>query len=186
MTLGDAKRKVMMLLDEYSSGGTVTTDADISAKMADFFDMAQKDMAAVEKLTDIYTIVRVEEQSEYPMPSDYRALLAVWRNGQIYRNYRWKGNSIVIPLTDTATVEIEYYKTPADITPQSADSTAFEVSEEAAVACCYYVASKQLINDLVMNYAACENIYQQLRSELARGPRNGQTRVHNALFGRTR
>lgn len=36
MTLGEGKRKVLMLLDEYSSGGELTVDEDIEKKMADF------------------------------------------------------------------------------------------------------------------------------------------------------
>ena len=41
MTLGEGKRKVLMLLDEYSSGGELTVDEDIEKKMADFFATAQ-------------------------------------------------------------------------------------------------------------------------------------------------
>ena len=39
-----------MLLDEYSSGGALTRDADIEAKMADFFDIAQKNAAEIKKI----------------------------------------------------------------------------------------------------------------------------------------
>ncbi|MBO4914670.1 MAG: hypothetical protein J5449_05625, partial [Oscillospiraceae bacterium] len=45
MTLNEGKRKVLMLLDEYSSGGAVEFDADIDVRMNDFFDAAQKDIA---------------------------------------------------------------------------------------------------------------------------------------------
>ena len=41
MTLGEGKRKVLMLLDEYSSGGERTVDEAIEMKMADFFEPAQ-------------------------------------------------------------------------------------------------------------------------------------------------
>ena len=41
MTLGEGKKKVYMLIDEYSSGGAVTEDEDIETKMAAFFDIAQ-------------------------------------------------------------------------------------------------------------------------------------------------
>ena len=50
MTLGEGKRKVLMLLDEYSSGGELTVDEDIEKKMADFFDTAQKDMASFKRI----------------------------------------------------------------------------------------------------------------------------------------
>jgi hypothetical protein len=45
MTLGEGKRKVLMIIDEYSSGGTLTKDDDINLKMNDFFDLAQRDVA---------------------------------------------------------------------------------------------------------------------------------------------
>ena len=50
MTLDDGKRKVLMLLDEFSSGGELTEDADINNKMADFVDIAQKEMAGYKKI----------------------------------------------------------------------------------------------------------------------------------------
>ena len=52
MTLEEGERRVYMLLDEYSSGGALTRDADIEAKMADFFDIAQKQAADIRKTTN--------------------------------------------------------------------------------------------------------------------------------------
>ena len=45
MTLGEGKRKVLMLIDEYSSGGSITVDQDLNMRMADFFDLGQKNIA---------------------------------------------------------------------------------------------------------------------------------------------
>lgn len=42
MTLGEGKRKALMLMDEYSSSGVLTVDEDLELRMADFFDLAQK------------------------------------------------------------------------------------------------------------------------------------------------
>ena len=47
MTLGEGKRKALMLMDEYSSSGVLTVDEDLELRMADFFDLAQKNIAAV-------------------------------------------------------------------------------------------------------------------------------------------
>ena len=64
MTLGEGKRKVLMLLDEYSSGGELTVDEDIEKKMADFFDTAQKDMASFKRIIRTQEITEPEEDEE--------------------------------------------------------------------------------------------------------------------------
>ena len=56
MTLGEGKRKVLMLIDEYSSGGAITEDKDINAKMVDFFDLAQKQVASYRKIIRDYSV----------------------------------------------------------------------------------------------------------------------------------
>ncbi len=48
MTLGEGKKKVYELLDEYGDGSSV--DEDLEARMADLFDIAQKKLAQVKKL----------------------------------------------------------------------------------------------------------------------------------------
>ena len=50
MTLGEAKNKVYMLLDEHSAGGEIEHDEDIEKKMTAFFDMAQKTLAQIRKV----------------------------------------------------------------------------------------------------------------------------------------
>lgn len=50
MTLGEAKNKVYMLLDEHSAGGEIEHDEDIEKKMTAFFDMAQKTLAQIKKI----------------------------------------------------------------------------------------------------------------------------------------
>lgn len=54
-------------------------------------------------------------------------------------------------------MEIEYFAFPATITPDTPDSYVFEVAEDAAQACPFFVASQQLISDLVLDYQALRN-----------------------------
>ena len=167
MTLGEGKRKVYMLLDEYSSGGEITQDADIENKMADFFDMAQKDLSRVCRITHTHTIERAEGQTEYDMPADFVQLKNVWRDGKIYRGYQWKAGKIVIPLQETATVELEYYAIPETVNGDTEDEFEFEIPDDAAQAMCYYVAAQQLLVDLVMDYSAPWAIWLQMKQELS-------------------
>lgn len=172
MTLGEGKRKVYMLLDEYSAGGTVTDDPDIEAKMADFFDIGQKQVAEIKRIRRICTLERAAGQTLYPLPKDCMKLINIWRGGEITRRYRFRGGMIEIPESEKNTVELEYFAIPATITPTigdikgTPDSYEFEVSEDAAKALPYFVASQQLIADLVMDYGALFDIYQRMLATL--------------------
>ena len=183
MTLGEGKRKVYMLLDEYSSGGQPTEDADIEAKMADFFDIAQKQVAEIKKIRRIRTVERVEGQSLYPMGADFLKLIRVWRGGSITKRYRWIAGMLEIPERDGETVEIEYFAIPATIGPGTPDEYEFEVTEDAAKALPYFVASQQLIADLVMDYGALYGIYQSMLSTLDTGEPGG-LQLTNSFFRR--
>ena len=179
MTLGEGKRKVYMLLDEYSSGGAVTRDADIEAKMADFFDIAQKQAAEVKKLRRLAAIERVEGVSLYPLPSDCMKLIKVWRGDYPTKRYRFRGGMIEIPPDERERVEIEYFAIPATVSPDTPDDYEFEVSEDAAKALPYFVASQQLIADLVMDYGALYNMYQTMLSTLDLSEPGGHTLVNS-------
>lgn len=181
MTLGEGKRKVYMLLDEYSSGGEITRDADIENKMADFFDMAQKDLARVCRITHSYEPDTDDDETAFEMPDDFLSLKAVWRNGKRYGGYRWKAGKIIIP--DGAAVEIEYYASPETVDGQTPDDYTFEVGDNAAQAMCYYVAAQQLIVDLVMDYSALWAIWLQMKQELQQqGDGGQQSGVLNTLY----
>ena len=73
MTLGEAKDKVIKLMDEYSSGGNKTIDKDINLKMNAFFDAAQRNMATIKRIQRRYVVPihppdNDEKYIEYPAP----------------------------------------------------------------------------------------------------------------------
>lgn len=153
MTFGEGKEKVYKLLDEYSSGGEVEIDEDIEKKMADFFDIAQKRLARIERLVAVKEIKRKDGQTEYKMPDGFSGLRRVWRDDKPTKRYRWKNGKIVIPASDTAArIEIEYYKTPDTVNADTDDEYEFEVSEDAAQLMPFYVAAQNLYADLMIDY----------------------------------
>jgi len=166
MTLGDGKRKVLTLIDEYSSGGQVTADEDIGAKMADFFDMAQKQVANIKRIVHLYTVPRAAGVTEYAMPEDYLRTYRVWRDGETSGSrYRWKNGKIIIPETDDAAIiEVEYFASPTTIDADTPDTYAFEVEEDAAQCMPFFVAAQQLIVDLVVDYSALLGMYNMMLS----------------------
>ena len=168
MTLGDGKRKTLMLLDEYSTGGTVTTDADINLRMNDFFDIAQKDVAQWQPIVRCADVTLDGTGSE-ALPSDVMRVISVRKDGKRARGYEIIDGAIVYPAGDTSTLTLNYVARPATITSETADTYAFEVTEEAANCLPFFVAAQQLIPDLVVDYGAFYQLYLQMRNMLPRG-----------------
>ena len=183
MTLEEGKRKVYMLLDEYSSGGVVTPDADIENKMADFFDTAQKQVCAIKPIRKLYEIERETGVTDYAMPADFRKVVCIRRNGKKTRRYSWRAGNLVIPEYDTAQVEVEYAAFPATITPDTPDSYVFEVAEDAAQATCFFVASQQLISDLVLDYTALRNEYNAALAAITPDDGDSGGPLRQVVFG---
>ena len=169
MTLGDAKRRVLMLLDEYSSGGTVTEDRDIMNKMADFFDIAQKEIAGYQKIIGKaeYTLIpREGDFVYYDLPENFVKTFRVWKNGKILAGYPIISNQLAVPSEESGTVILEYFARPQTITPETPDDYEFEVPEEAANCLPFYVAAQQLMADLVVDYSAFWSMYLNMRAAL--------------------
>lgn len=173
MTLGEGKRKVLMLIDEYSSGGTITQDKDLDLRMADFFDLAQKDICNYRKIIRMFT-----PNGEYPgsspaegliackLPANFRSPFRVWKNGKVTGKYAFTSHEILLPESDIGSVIVEYMAIPETIPQDAADDYEFEVDEDAAACLPYYVAAQQLIVDLVVDYQPLLDMYNRMAAGL--------------------
>ena len=163
MTLGEAKDKVYMLLDEHSAGGVIEHDEDLELKMAYFFDIAQKLLAQVKKILRSKTVTPVPGRTEYPMPADFRSVYRVWRDGKIATaRYHWRKGRMVVPEGDGAReILVEYFAVPASIPIDAPDDYEFEIDEDAAQCMPYYVAAQHLLPDLVMDYAGMLRMFDR-------------------------
>jgi hypothetical protein len=169
MTLGEGKIKVLKLLDEYSSGGTVTNDPDINAKMADFFDTAQKEMAGYKKIIRSKNYVFTEGEGDftfYDLPDDFGKTFRVWLNGKLTAGFPVIGGRLAVPQNVTGTAVFEYFAIPKTINSETKDSYEFEVSEDAANCLPFYVAAQHLMPDLVVDYSAFWEMYNNMRATL--------------------
>ncbi len=188
MTLGDGKRKVLMIIDEYSAGGVLTVDDDIDLKMNDFFDMAQKDMISVKPIIKETEITLGEGtisggMRQYSLPANFKSYFRIWKDGRLTKLYPVRQDKLCASEDETGTLLVEYFAFPQTIGPDTADSYEFEVSEDAANCLPFYVAAQQLISDLVMDYAAVWNIYLQQRALLDTSlPSGGSTGIRQSLF----
>lgn len=183
MTLGEGKRKVLMLLDEYSAGGTVTKDADIDKKMADFFDMAQKEIAGYRRIIRSEEIKPDGSGRGYPLPEEFQKLFRVWRAGRLESSFPVVAGKLMTRPGDDAVLTVEYFARPKTIGPETPDEHEFEVDEEAANCMPYFVAAQHLLPDLVVDYSAFWNMYLTMRAALDVSlPEAGGGRVRQALF----
>jgi len=181
MTLGDGKRKVLMLLDEYSNGGTVTKDADMDKKMADFFDAAQKEIAGHKRI--LRSAELEGHGSGYLLPEDCQKVVRVWWDGRPVSGYSVVAGRLFTHGRDNTPLLVEYFAKPQTIGPETPDDHEFEVDEDAANCLPYFVAAQHLLPDLVVDYSAFWNMYLTMRAALDVSlPEAGGGRVRQALF----
>ena len=141
MTLGEGKRKVLMLLDEYSSGGEITVDEDIDAKMNDFFDLAQRDVAAWQPIVRRIGVT-LDGTGSLSLPEDVSRVIRVRKNGVRVSGYEVIDGKLISNAGDKSTLSLDYIAAPEKITPETSDDYEFEVSEEAAGCLPYFVAAQ--------------------------------------------
>ena len=167
MTLGEAKRKVLMLLDEYSIGGEVSADADVDAKMNDFFDIAQRDAAAWQPIVRRMEL-SLDGSGSTELPDDVSRVIRVRKNGVRVSGYEVVDGRLIYPEGDRSLLTLDYIARPEAITPDTPDDYEFEVSDEAANCLPFFVAAQDIVDDLVVDDAAFYSLYLQLRSMLPR------------------
>lgn len=178
MTLGDGKRKVYKLLDEYGAGEGV--DEDLEEKMSDFFDAAQKDVA---KISQIVRTIEMSGEGRHAMPQGFLAVHRVWKSGKdITRRCTWRAGELVLGRNET--VEMDYFAVPNTINADTPDEYAFEVREDACEALPFYVAGMVLSSDLVQDAQIYLNLYEQAKRNLAAGLPGAGQRVVNTFYRR--
>lgn len=167
MTLGEGKRRVLMLLDEYSNGGTLLLDADLNARMNDFFDIAQKDVAAWQPIVRRCEFV-LDGTGAALLPEGVAQVLRIRKDGVRTMRYEILDGKVLSEPGDCSALTLDYIAQPQTITPETADDYAFEVSEDAAACLPLFVAAQQLIADVVVDYGAFYKLYLQMRAMLPR------------------
>lgn len=183
MTLGEGKAKVYMLLDEHSAGGEVEHDEDIEAKMAFFFDMAQKEVAQVQRILRTRRISAEPGRREVRLPEDFQDLYRLWRDDRPVSG-RFRGGKLLLgPEDEGHEIILEYFSIPETITADTPDDYEFELREDGCNALPYYVAAQQLLPDLVMDYSGMLRMFEMALSRLSAAQPGAQGRVLQRLWG---
>ncbi len=182
MTLGEGKRRVLMLLDEYSSGGGLVPNRDLDARMNDFFDLAQKDVAAWQPIVRRAELA-LDGTGCKPLPEGVRDVVRIRRDGIRTSRYEVLDGKILSPEGDRSVLTLDYLAQPETITPETGDDYVFEVSEDAANCLPMFVAAQQLLADVAVDHGAFYNLYLQMRGMLPRTA-TAQGFVRPAFYGR--
>ncbi|MCR5826641.1 MAG: hypothetical protein K6G54_08740 [Oscillospiraceae bacterium] len=180
MTLGEGKRRVLMLLDEYSLDGAPLADADLDARMNDLFDMAQRDVAAWQPIVRRRSLT-LDGTGDAALPADVLRVLRIRRGGRRAADCEAVDGRLLFRRGDCSTVTLDYIAAAQRITPETPDDYAFEVSAEAANCLPFFVAAQQRVADLVVDYGAFYNMYLQMRALLPRAALPGA--VRQTLYG---
>ena len=182
MTLREGKTRVYMLLDEHSAGGVVEHDPDIEAKLNYFFDIAQKEVAKIQKLRRTRRI-KPREGGEVSLPADCMELCRVWADDRPVRRFQLRGGKLLLPPTAAGKeLVLEYDAVPETIGADTPDDYEFELREDGCNCLPYYVAAQQLLPDLVMDYGAMLSMYQYSLSTLSEGRSGPCGAVTQSLF----
>ena len=182
MTLGEGKRKVRKLLDEYSSAGEITVEEDLENRMTDLFDLAQKDIAMVKKIYKLAKLTLDGSSELYDLPKDMAELVSVRRDGEITAKYDIIGGRLLAEEGETGELLIEYTAIPVTIPVDAGDDYAFELAEDAANCLPYYVAAHCLLAELVTDFSPYWQIYLQKKAALVPSVRRSGGAVRQVLF----
>lgn len=170
MTLGEGKRKVLMIIDEYSSGGSLTVDEDINLKMNDFFDLAQRDVCQhkpILKSTEVQLQRAAGSYQEIDLPQRFKKLYRVWYDDRLITNrVKLRAGKLLLPNLGSGRAVVEYTAHPAPIDANTPEGYEFEVAEDAAACMPYYVAGLQLLVDLVIDYTPPVGLYDRMLAKL--------------------
>ena len=182
MTLGEGKRKVLELLDEYGSGDNF--DEELELRLPDLFDIAQKRLAQIKKIVRLLPLERREGEREIELPPDCLRLYRVWRDGRVCTlRCRLRGRRLLLPEGGGERFAIEYFAMPATVDAATAENYVFEIAEDAAQCMPFFVAAQLLAGDVMQDGRVLLGIYEAMVNDLDTAlPELGQ-RVENRLYG---
>lgn len=148
MTLEEAKRKVMIELDESGETSVFENISDYAVKLPDIFNTVQKELAMfckpVEKVMDIEV-----ENGFYEKPADCYVIKA------IYQGTERVGFGLIAGTIklDNGTYKMVYEAIPANIDEDTEDDYEFEIDVDCQEAMIHGVCAQLCINDEPELYA---------------------------------
>ena len=163
MTVGEAKQRVRMLLDAYTSAGRPLEDRDLEARIPAALDGAQKHLAALKPVRRIYQVPVTAGASgpvPYPMPRDFLAAVRVTADWQPVPG-RFAGGSLLLDGAESRLIRVEYEALPATIGEATPDSALLELEEDACACLPIYAAATLATGDPACDAAGLMALFQR-------------------------
>jgi len=142
VTLEEAKRKIMIELDESGDINPLENIEDYNTKLPDIFNTIQKELAMfckpIEKIIDV-----VVEDGQYKKPDDCYVIKRIYKNGEIM-DYDSVADVIIIPNGE---YKVLYESIPSNIDADTTEDYEFEIDVDCQEAMIHGVCAQICIND---------------------------------------
>ena len=163
MTVGEAKARVRMLLDAYTSAGSPLEDRDLEARLPAALDGAQKHLASIKPIRRIYRVPVTAGATgpvPYAMPADFDLPVRVLAGWEPVPG-RFVGPSLLLDGGETRSVRVEYNALPKTIGAETPDSTPLELAEDACACLPVYAAATLAVGDPACDAAGLMALFQR-------------------------
>jgi hypothetical protein len=163
MTVGEAKERVRMLLDAYTSAGRPLEDRDLEARLPAALDGAQKHLAALKPIRRIYQVPVTAGATgpvPYAMPRDFGFPVRVLADWEPVPG-RFAGRSLLVDGAETRRIRVEYDAVPATIGPETPEGHLLELEEDACACLPVYAAATLATGDPSCDAAGLMALFQR-------------------------
>lgn len=120
----------------------------------------------IDRFLELISVVRVFEDGRREDTRDFRL-----------ENQK----EIWVPYDLPITLEISYFKLPAEITPDTSDEYEFEVPDDVAAAIAYYVGGMLVLDEDQVVSTTLLNKYESMKPQYPRETKSPERQIHDAL-----
>lgn len=154
MQLGEAKKKALSLMAEYSVDGVPIPDgenADYLNRMNRFANDAQMEISDKIGIEAVFTFEQTgsNEQgyNKYTLPSDYKELRYMNRNDERFSDFRIENRKVLVKKLFEGAFELSYLKNPQELSSSTQDAYEFEVDLHAQHLIPYFMGGMALTDE---------------------------------------
>jgi hypothetical protein len=173
MNLGQAKKKALSLMLEYSNDGIVISDgenADYLAGMNGFAHDAQMEISKRVSVEASYIYNQVSSLlpgfQKYELPQNFKILKLLTLNDVNFYDFSIRNKKVWIPNVYNGQLELFYEKHPSEINNTTLDSYEFEIDQHTHHLIPYYLGGMALAEEKDDVSSKLLNIYYQMLSNL--------------------
>lgn len=169
MTLGDMKKEVLTLIEEYNPGiaKIFTDDDDLGSKLNGSINRAMFELCRLKKIPKYVEMNvgagSVLSFSDIAKECGYEIYQVMLITGVRYEE---RANGTIFKILESGTAEFDVFVYPESITQKTNNSYEFELTQDVLEVMPYAVASDILSTDVSSNYKEFKQRYETMLSRL--------------------